>query len=214
MSREKYFATLALVLAKYETISFRHGGVFHIRDATQRRGLVIFRERIGRSIPFPKKRMNRPFASWNSFTRAWKKDATQRRLYKEEVGGEGGGRGKRKRTTRGSHDGYASVAIPVLHSELGEFHVMHRESGLHASNGKRGKITLPFCRLDLVACARARTSVYLSPLFIFTCIKQIDRTISRDFTKVFTAVYPPVARYSRLFRHKNKRPKRIFLRCA
>jgi hypothetical protein len=60
------------------TDCFRHG-VLHIRDAPQRRGPVIFPERIARSIR-PAERTNRPFASWNSFTPAGRK---MQRLYRK-----------------------------------------------------------------------------------------------------------------------------------
>jgi len=101
---------------------------------------------------------------------------------------EGGGT-KKEEQRRQPREIRESVAIPAA-LQLGEFYVMHRESRLHASNGKRGKITLPFHGLNSRihgAC------VYYFYLFVF--IKQIDAVISCVCSKVY-AVYLDTFVYS------------------
>lgn len=66
-------------------------------------GFVIFRKRIARSIPSPE-RMNRPFASWNSFTPAGRK---MQRLYKKKKEAK---KEEHKRQPRRIRE---SVAIPT-----------------------------------------------------------------------------------------------------
>lgn len=149
----KYFLTsyIGAIICKIRWIRFAVA-CFIFGTRRNAGGFVIFRKRIARSIPSPE-RMNRPFASWNSFTSAGRK---MQRLYgtKKELKKE-----EHKRQPRRIRE---SVAIPAA-LQLGEFHVMHRESRLHASNGKRGKITLPFCRLD----SRYSWRLYLLLLFIY-----------------------------------------------
>lgn len=151
--RLKYFVTshIDAIICKIRWIRFTLAYfIFGTRRSAG--GFVIFRKRIARSIPSPE-RMNRPFASWNSFTPAGRK---MQRLYRKKKEAK---KEEHKRQPRRIRE---SVAIPTA-LQLGEFHVMHRESRLHASNGKRGKITLPFCRLDVYHSWH----LYLLLLFIY-----------------------------------------------
>jgi len=110
--------------------------VLHIPDATQRRRLCNL-SKADRSIDSLPGTYESPVRILKQFYFGWKKDATA-------VQEEEGRKRKNKRQPRRIRE---SVAIPAAF-QLGEFHVMHRESRLHASNRKRRKITLPFCRLD------------------------------------------------------------------